>query len=148
VLCLLIGAAAFVALRSPTATTPLLAAPPVWIAPLLAFVVGTYDGFFGPGTGTFLIVGFVGLLGRSLTHASADAKVVNFASNLAAVSLFGIRGLVAWKIALPMALGQLLGATLGAHLTVKVGDKLVKRVVLLVVLALAVKILRDLVVGN
>lgn len=147
VLCMLIGAAVFVALRSPTTARPLLTAAPVWAAPALALVVGTYDGFFGPGTGTFLIIGFVALLGRSLTHASADAKVVNFASNVAAVSYFGVQGLVVWKLALPMAAGQLAGSTLGAHLTVTVGDVLVKRVVLFVVLALAVKIARDLIVG-
>lgn len=147
VLVMLIGAAVFVLLRSPASTKPILAAPPPWVAPLLAFIIGTYDGFFGPGTGTFLIVGLVALLGRSLTHASADAKVVNFASNLAAVALFGARGFILWKIALPMGVAQLLGATLGAHLTVKVGDKLVKRVVLAVVLALTVKVARDFVDG-
>src|SRR5690606_29714991 len=51
------------------------------IAAVLAFTVGAYDGFFGPGTGTFLIVGLVGLVGLSLPEATADAKVVNFASN-------------------------------------------------------------------
>lgn len=110
----------------------------------LALLVGAYDGFFGPGTGTFLIIGFVTLLHASLQRASADAKVVNFASNLAALLLFASRGVVVWKVSLPMALGQLLGGTLGAQLAVKGGNVLVRRVVLGVVLALVTKLGYDL----
>ena len=72
---------------------------------MLALVIGCYDGFFGPGTGTFLIVGFVALCNRSLVRATADAKVVNFASNLAAVAAFAREGSVMWQVALPMARG-------------------------------------------
>jgi uncharacterized membrane protein YfcA len=111
----------------------------------IALAIGAYDGFFGPGTGTFLIVAFSSLLGDSLQRASGEAKVVNFASNLAAVVLFSVRGIVLWKIALPMAAAQALGGFLGAHLAVRRGDVLVRRVVLVVVLALVVKLGRDLV---
>ena len=62
------------------------------VAGAIALAIGAYDGFFGPGTGTFLIVAFVGLLGDGLARASASAKVVNFASNLAALALFAARG--------------------------------------------------------
>jgi hypothetical protein len=110
----------------------------------LALAIGAYDGFFGPGTGTFLIVAFASLLGDGLRRASAEAKVVNFASNLAAVVLFASRGLVLWKIALPMAAAQAAGGVLGAHLAVRGGDVLVRRVVLAVVLALVAKLARDL----
>ncbi len=110
----------------------------------LALAIGAYDGFFGPGTGTFLIVGFVVVLRLTLQEASANAKVVNFASNLAAMALMAAKGLVVWKVALPMALGQIVGSTLGAHLAVKRGDALVRRVVLLVVLALVGKLGYDL----
>jgi len=72
---------------------------------------------------------------------------VNFASNLAAVVLFATRGLVVWKVALPMAAAQALGGSIGAHLAIKQGDLLVRRVVLLVVLALVVKLGRDLIMG-
>jgi uncharacterized membrane protein YfcA len=113
----------------------------------IALAVGAYDGFFGPGTGTFLILGFTSLLGDALTRASAEAKVVNFASNLAAVALFASRGVIVWQVALPMAAAQALGGTLGAHMTVRGGDVLVRRVVLLVVLALVVKLARDMLVG-
>ncbi|RKG72599.1 TSUP family transporter [Corallococcus terminator] len=113
------------------------------IGALIALVIGTYDGFFGPGTGTFLIVAFSSLLGHGLARASADAKVVNFASNLASMALFALKGVVLWKVALPMAAAQFTGAWLGAHVAVKGGDKLVRIVVLGVVAALVLKLGHD-----
>ena len=117
------------------------------VAAAIALVIGAYDGFFGPGTGTFLIFAFVIFFGAGMREASADAKVVNFASNLAAVALFASRGLVAWNVALPMAAGQFAGGLAGAHLAVRGGDRLVRWVVLLVVLALVVKLGADLARG-
>jgi uncharacterized membrane protein YfcA len=114
---------------------------------LIALVIGAYDGFFGPGTGTFLIVAFVLVLGDGLTRASGEAKVVNFASNLAALAIFASRGVILWQVSLPMAAAQFAGSSLGAHLAVRRGDIFVRRVVLLVVLALVVKVGRDLVVS-
>ncbi|HEY8209947.1 MAG TPA: TSUP family transporter [Myxococcaceae bacterium] len=149
VLGLLVGAAAVVALRPRVPDRKGEAPMPVtrgrWVAAGAAsFGIAMYDGFFGPGTGTFLIVAFALLLGDSLVQASASAKLVNFASNLAAVTLFAARGTVLWKVALPMAMGQLAGGYLGAHLTVRGGEKVVRRAVLLVVAALMVKLSRDL----
>lgn len=112
-------------------------------AGLLAAVLGAYDGFFGPGTGTFLIIGFVTLIHFSLQQASANAKVVNFASNLAAMLLFALKGLVIWKVSIPMAVGQFIGGTIGAQLAVKGGNVLVRRVVLLVVICLVLKLSYD-----
>src|SRR5689334_137384 len=102
------------------------------IAALLALVIGWYDGFFGPGTGTFLIVGFVAFCGKSLTRATADAKVVNFASNLAALIAFALAGTVVWEVALPMAAGQLAGGIVGARLAIKGGARLIRLAVLVV----------------
>ena len=113
-----------------------------------ALLIGCYDGFFGPGTGTFLIAAWVGLLGVSFTRASADAKVVNFASNLAAVVLFSQRGMIVWVIALPMAAAQVFGGFLGAHIAVRRGDRLVRGVVLVIVFALLVKVARDFYFGR
>lgn len=113
-------------------------------AAAIALVIGAYDGFFGPGTGTFLIVAFVIFFGSELTHASADAKVVNFASNLAAAALFASRGAVVWHIALPMAVAQLLGALVGSQLVLRGGERIVRVAVLLVVVALVVKLALDL----
>ena len=83
---------------------------PLARAALIALVIGAYDGFFGPGTGTFLIVAFVALLGTvRCPNATADAKVVNFASNLAAVTLLPLAAWCIWQIALPMAAAQFAG---------------------------------------
>jgi uncharacterized membrane protein YfcA len=115
------------------------------IACALALVIGAYDGFFGPGTGTFLVVSFALLLHAPLLRATADAKVVNFASNLAALSLFASQGMVMWQLALPMAAAQLLGGYTGAHLALRGGDRLVRAMVALVVLAVVTKLALDLV---
>ena len=152
VLVLLIAVAVFLAFRKspPRPGDKPAPGPPARaraIGALIALVIGTYDGFFGPGTGTFLIVAFSSLLGHGLARASADAKVVNFASNLASVALFAFKGVVLWKVALPMAGAQFTGAYLGAHLAVKGGDKLVRKVVLGVVLALVLKLGHDVVTG-
>jgi uncharacterized membrane protein YfcA len=143
VLVLLVAAGAFVAFRpQPKRHTPVRRR--TLVTALIASGIGFYDGFFGPGTGTFLIVAFVAVLGDELTRATAEAKVVNFASNLASVAMFGWRGLILWKIALPMAGAQFLGALLGAQLALKGGGPLIRRVVLGVVLALVVRLGYDL----
>jgi uncharacterized membrane protein YfcA len=109
-----------------------------------ALGLGAYDGFFGPGVGTMLIVVFVLLYGDRLLAASGNAKVVNLASNLAAFSLFAWRGNIVWAIALPMGAANLAGAWTGAHVAVKRGDRFIRVVVLAVVAALVVKLARDL----
>ncbi len=151
VLTLLVIVATFLAFRRGPAPGQEKPEPPrnrlLALGAVIALIIGTYDGFFGPGTGTFLIISFSGLLGHSLTKASADAKVVNFASNLAAVALFAYRGVVLWHVALPMAAAQFTGGWIGAHLAVRGGDKLVRKVVLLVVVALALKLGRDVFAG-
>jgi uncharacterized protein len=115
------------------------------LAAMLALVIGAYDGFFGPGTGTFLIVGFVSLCGRSMLNASADAKIVNFASNLAAVAIFAWRGTILWQVALPMAAGQLVGGVVGTRLAIQGGARIVRVMVLLVSGCLIAKLIYDLV---
>lgn len=144
VLTLLILAAGFVAWpRKPSKGKPHDWAR-IAIVPV-ALGLGFYDGFFGPGTGSMLIVAFVLLFGDTMTRASGNAKVVNLASNLAALLLFTVRGTVLWKIALPMAAANAAGAFVGARLAVKRGDRFVRVVVLVVVAALVVKIAWDLV---
>ncbi len=145
VLVLLVVAGLIVAFVRPPASKGGAPGPGAGVkAAVLALLVGAYDGFFGPGTGTFLIIGFVVLLHLPLQEASANAKVVNFASNLAAMSLLAWKGLVVWKLSVPMAAGQFIGGTIGAQLAVKGGDALVRRVVLVVVLALVSKLGYDL----
>jgi uncharacterized membrane protein YfcA len=144
VIALLIGAAVLRIVRKPSRADG-ASGPRPWIAAALALGIGAYDGFFGPGTGTFLVVGFVTLCGRSLVHATADAKVVNFASNLAAVAAFAHEGDVMWQVALPMAAGQLVGGILGARLALKGGARLIRIAVVVVSGALVAKLAFDLV---
>lgn len=113
----------------------------------IALGIGAYDGFFGPGTGTFLAVAHVVVLGLSLPAATAAAKTVNFAANLAAVLLFSSRGVVLWHVALPMAGAQFLGGLLGAHGAVRVGEPLIRRVLLGVVAALVLRLGSELLFG-
>ncbi len=112
----------------------------VLLLALVAFGLGAYDGFFGPGVGTLLIVAFTWLFGDSLTRASANAKVVNLASNLAAFALFAARGKIIWTFALPMAAGNILGALVGSRLALRRGDRFVRVVVLLVVTGVVIKL--------
>jgi uncharacterized protein len=147
VLGLLVAVAAFLAFRPRIVERPAaVARTPVRpvLAGVLAFGIAAYDGFFGPGTGTFLILAFVTLLGETALRASAEAKVVNFASNLASFVLFASLGTIVWRIAVPMAVAQFAGATLGAHLTVRGGDRLVRGMVLAMVVATCAKLAWDL----
>ena len=140
VLLLLLSAAVFLVTVRPRPVAVARAGNGRARAGLLALAVGAYDGFFGPGTGSFLVVGFAALLGLPLRQASAEAKAVNAASNLAALLLFCVRGVVVWRVALPMAVAQLAGGWVGAHLAVRGSDAVVRVVVLAVVLALVVKV--------
>ncbi|HEY0841108.1 MAG TPA: TSUP family transporter, partial [Vulgatibacter sp.] len=144
VLALLVAVALVLAFRPAVVERRAPVARPALAIGALALGLGAYDGFFGPGVGTFLVVGLVWLLGLSPTRASANAKVVNFASNLAALLLFASRGAVLWQVAAPMAVAQLAGGWLGTKAAVRGGDVLVRRVVLAVVLALVGKLGLDL----
>ena len=144
VIAMLIGAAVLLLIRKPSRDEDAPTRKGAIIVAVLALVIGCYDGFFGPGTGTFLIVGFVALCGKSMVRATADAKVVNFASNLAAVAMFALDGDILWEVALPMAVGQLLGGVIGARLAMKGGARIVRLMVLLVSGALIAKLLVDL----
>jgi uncharacterized membrane protein YfcA len=140
VLMMLLGVAVFLAFRPPMAGSEGCAPPRagLWVA-LIAGAGGVYDGFFGPGAGTFLIVALVGLIGLTLTRANADAKVINWGANLGALLVFATRGVTVWRIALPMAAASSAGAYVGAHLAMKGGDRLIRYVVLGVVTALVIK---------
>ena len=110
----------------------------------IALTIGVYDGFFGPGTGSLLIVAFVALAGDSMTRASGNAKIANLASNITSFGIFAAKGTILWPIALPMAACNAVGAWAGAHTAMKRGDSFVRFVVLAVVLALAGKLSWDL----
>jgi hypothetical protein len=143
VMVLLAAVAVFFVVRRPPAGGGAHPAPqprPRILAALVAFALAFYDGFFGPGMGTFLITIYTLLWHDPLDAASANAKVVNFCSNLAAAVSFAAAGLTVWSIALPMGAGQLAGSWLGAHLTVRRGQGLVRGSVILVSLALLLRL--------
>ena len=102
-------------------------------------VLGFYDGFFGPGTGSFLVFLFVRWLGYDFLHASASAKLLNTASNLAALALFAYKGHVWWHFALSLALANVLGSLLGTRLALKHGAGFVRLVFIGVVGVLILK---------
>ncbi|NCA71002.1 MAG: hypothetical protein EOM91_13020 [Sphingobacteriia bacterium] len=110
--------------------------------------VGFYDGFFGPGTGTFFAIGYVALLGYNLRRATAHTKLLNFTSNLAALILFAHAGQVVWMLAAVMAAGQLIGAWLGSHLVLKHGAALVRPILVVSSILISAKLLWDQLAGG
>jgi uncharacterized membrane protein YfcA len=110
-----------------------------WLAAGTAGAIGLYDGFFGPGTGSFLVFLFVRVFGLDFLHASASAKVVNAATNVAAVVLFGVTGELYWLLGLAMSACNVVGAQFGSHLAIRRGSGLVRKVFLLVVGSLIAK---------
>ena len=112
----------------------------VQIAAFAGVVIGFYDGIFGPGTGSFLMLILVASLGYAFITASAIAKVVNVATNLGAILVFGINGAVIWQIGIIMGVANISGAIIGARLAIKGGSTLVRKVFLIVTVALIVKV--------
>ena len=110
---------------------------------LLTMLLVYTDGFFGPGTGSFLVFAYVRLLGYDFLNASASAKLVNVATNFAALVLFAVQGHVWWHLALAMAVSNIVGSLIGTRLALKHGAGFVRRVFILVVLALIVKTAYD-----
>lgn len=111
----------------------------VWASCAIGAVLGFYDGFFGPGTGSFFVFLFVRVLGYDFLHASAAAKLLNTATNLAALILFALKGHVWWHYALALAVSNVVGSLLGTHLALKHGAGFVRVVFIFVVSALILK---------
>jgi uncharacterized membrane protein YfcA len=109
------------------------------MAAVIGLGIGFYDGFFGPGTGSFLVFLFVRLLGYDFLNASAAAKLVNTATNLAALALFAFKGHVWWHFALAMALANIAGSLIGTRLALRHGAGFVRGVFIVVVTALILK---------
>ena len=110
-----------------------------WVAAGIGLVIGFYDGFFGPGTGSFLVFAYVRWLGYDFLHASAAAKFINLSTNLAALVLFTFKGHVWWHLALAMAVANVIGSLIGTRLALKHGAGFVRHVFIFVVLALICK---------
>lgn len=101
--------------------------------------IGFYDGFFGPGTGTFLVFFFVRSFALDFLHASACAKIVNIAANGSALLTFAVTGNVLWLLGAAMMMCNISGAVLGSHLAIRHGSAFVRKVFLVVVSALIAK---------
>jgi uncharacterized membrane protein YfcA len=109
------------------------------VASGIGAVIGFYDGFFGPGTGSFFVFLLVRVLGYDFLHASASAKLLNTATNLAALLLFTLKGHVWWHFALVMAVANVAGSLAGTHLALKHGTGFVRWVFIAVVSTLIIK---------
>ncbi|MBU3142395.1 TSUP family transporter [Clostridium sp. CF012] len=107
----------------------------------LAFSLGFYDGFFGPGTGSFLVFGFINIFGFNFVSSSANARILNFVSNVTALILFAISGKINYMIGIPVAIFMILGAKLGTHVALSKGSKLIKPIFVTMSLAVALKML-------
>ena len=103
--------------------------------------IGFYDGFFGPGTGTFFSTSLVALRGYGLTKATALTKLFNFSSNVASVILFALGGHMLWLLGLCMAAGAMLGGWLGSHSALKFGARLIRPLLVAISLALTARLL-------
>ncbi len=105
----------------------------------ISFIVGLYDGFIGPGTGSFLVVAFIAIMGFDFLHASANAKMVNLATNFGSICLFFIKGKIIWAIAIPMAFSNALGGFLGAKMAINKGNNFIRIFFLVVVIGTLIR---------
>lgn len=112
-------------------------------AAILGSLLGFYDGFLGPGTGSFLIFAFISILGFDFLRASAAAKVVNFATNLSALIYFTFTNNIIYHLALPMAISNMLGASIGSHLAIVKGSSFIRIIFVVVVSILITKLAYD-----
>jgi len=110
---------------------------------VFGMAMGFYDGAFGPGTGSFLALGYVLLLGYNLAKATAHAKLLNFSSNFGSLVFFIIGGHVLWVLGFVMLIGQMVGARLGARLVLTKGQKLIRPMIVVISLLMSIKLLHD-----
>jgi uncharacterized membrane protein YfcA len=114
-----------------------------WVGAAIGLTIGFYDGFFGPGTGSFLVFAYVRLMGYDFLNATASAKLINVATNFSALMLFAYQGHVWWHLALVMAVSNIIGSLIGTRLAMKHGSGFVRQVFIVVVLALICKTAYD-----
>lgn len=104
-------------------------------------LIAAYDGFFGPGTGSFFMLAFVMLAGFGLLKATAHTKLLNFASNVGSLVIFIPSGAMWWGVGIGMGLAQVAGASLGARMAMRVGSRLIKPLIVTVSIAMALRLL-------
>jgi uncharacterized membrane protein YfcA len=108
-----------------------------------AFLLGFYDGFFGPGAGSFLLFVFIKIYRYDFLNASGNAKVLNFISNIASLTLFALNGKIVYLYAIPVSLFMVLGAITGSRIAYSKGSKIIKPLFILMSLVIACKLLFD-----
>jgi len=113
-----------------------------WRSLVIGAVIGTYDGFFGPGTGTFLAIAFSAFLGMGLLTASANARLANLASNAGSVAVFLAHGQVLFPIAIYTAAAGIAGNILGSTLAVKKGERVIRPLMVVVLVLLLAEVVR------
>lgn len=106
----------------------------------VGFAVGFYDGFFGPGTGSFFALGCVALLGMNMRRATANTKLLNFTSNVVSLGVFALGGQIVWQVGLTMAVAQVIGAWAGSHAAIRFGARLVRPLLVVVCLAMTIRL--------
>ncbi|MEU0659738.1 sulfite exporter TauE/SafE family protein [Streptomyces lavendulocolor] len=147
IMVVLLGVAAFVMLRPSFGTGagkgPATRARVVTAIVLVGGGIGFYDGLFGPGTGTFLVLALTAVLHLDLVTASATAKIVNVCTNAGALAMFAYQGTVLWQLAALMAVFNLAGGMFGARMALRKGAEFVRGVLLVVVFSLVAKLAFD-----
>ncbi|WFA07955.1 TSUP family transporter [Tissierella sp. Yu-01] len=114
------------------------------IGSVFAFIMGFYDGFFGPGTGSFLIFGLIKIYGFDFVRASGNAKAMNLVSGFTALAVFAISGKIYYLMGIPMAIFMIVGARVGSRLAIKNGSKIIRPIFIVMSLGVAVKMIYEL----
>jgi len=110
---------------------------------IFAFSLGFYDGFFGPGTGSFLIFLFISVYGFDFTIAAGNSKVLNFVSNITSLVMFALNGKIYYMLGIPIGLAMIAGARIGSKVAIKNGTKVIRPIFVTIALVLTVKLLLD-----
>ena len=138
----LIAVAAFFALRRGlTDADRAERVPPAVFAVTAVPAIAAYDGFFGPGTGSFFMIAFVALAGFGVLKATAHTKLLNFASNLGSLGIFAFSGATWWVVGLAMAAAQVAGAALGARVAMRVGARVIRPLLVVTSTAMALRLI-------
>ncbi len=109
--------------------------------PIICFVFGFYDGFFGPGTGTFITIAFYSVLGMGLVHATAATKVINLASGVGSFATFALSGQVFYALGIPLVVCNMIGAYIGSKMAIAKGQSLIKVLLIVVFVILFISLI-------